>query len=85
MGFSWSSYVAQSTLMAICSLGGLGADRVLAPSIQLLDDLSLTFAVATDDLMVFSDGPDDASILAARAVENVMVEHGVINKSREGC
>ena len=58
MGFSWSSCVAQETLLGICGRCGLESSMVLASDTPLPETLSLAFAVATDDLMVFSDsGP----------------------------
>ena len=77
MGFSWSSCVAQSTLMGVCARAGLTQDYVLAADLPLPEDLSLAFAVATDDLMIFSSGPEDVTTRAAEAVERVMAKHGV--------
>ena len=70
MGFSWSSCVAQSTLMGICSLAGLSTDHVLAPDLPLPKYLSLTFAVATDGLMIFSDEHTD-TIRTLRSLQHV--------------
>ena len=53
MGFSWSSCVAQSTLLSICSEAGLDDRHVLACDSPLPGSMSLAFAVATDDLMFF--------------------------------
>ena len=55
MGFSWSSCVAQSTLLSICTLAGLDDCKVLASDAVLPESLDLCLAVATDDLMIFSD------------------------------
>ena len=78
MGFSWSSCVAQATLLSICSKAGLTDDRVLACDTSLPNDLDLAFAVATDDLMVFSDQGEGPSVAAAHRVEDVMVRHGIV-------
>ena len=83
MGFSWSSCVAQSTLMGVCGLAGLTSDFVLAADRPLPQDISLAFAVATDDLMIFSDGRVNVTVEAAQQVETVMEKHGIANKSRE--
>ena len=65
MGFSWSSYVAQETLLACCSDAGLGADKVLACDAPTPCDFSEVFAAATDDAMFFSTaGPGVTSRLA---------------------
>jgi hypothetical protein len=78
MGFSWSSCVAQETLLSICSLSGLGTSRVLSVDAPLPDDLSVVFAVATDDLMVFSDAGPGATSRAVSSVEDVMKAHGIV-------
>ena len=78
MGFSWSSCVAQETLLSICERSSMGSDRVLANDAPLPLDLSLAFAVATDYLMVFSiDGPG-ATTSAVRCVETTMDKHGIV-------
>ena len=78
MGFSWSSCVAHSTLLAVCEEAALREEHVLACDIRLPTSLSLTFAVATDDLMVFSDGGVGITVAAAEAVEEVMVQRGIV-------
>ena len=55
MGFSWSSCVAQETLLGWCNSSGLTSDLALAPDTPIPDSLDICFAVATDELMVFSD------------------------------
>ena len=69
MGFSWSSCVAQSTLLTICEEAGLHDQPVLAGDSLLPSNLSLAFAVATDDLIVFSDAGAGVTDKAARDVE----------------
>ena len=78
MGFSWSSCVAQSTLLSICTIAGLDDCKVLASDAVLPESLDLCFAVATDDLMIFSDAGPDRTITAALAVEEAMSAHGII-------
>ena len=80
MGFSWSSCVAQETLLSIVEWSGLDSTVVLASDAPLPEDLTVAFAVATDDLMVFSDaGPGgttqavcdfEASLSACGALKN---------------
>ena len=77
MGFSWSSCVAQSTLLSICSEAGLHDRHVLATDAPLPHDLSLAFAVATDDLMIFSTGEAGVTDRKAREVESVMIKRGI--------
>ena len=67
MGFSWSSCFAQETLLAICNITGLDSQVVLANDAPLPRDLSIAFAVATDDLMVFWDlGPGHTTDAVSR-------------------
>ena len=78
MGFSWSSCVAQSTLLAICDEAGLRDQHVLACDSPLPTSLSLAFAVAIDDLMIFSDAGSCLTDAAARKVEDVMLARGIV-------
>ena len=78
MGFSWSSCVAQSTLLSICTKAGLVDSMVLAADAVLPQSLDLCFAVATDDLMIFSDAGPGHTSTAALAVEESMMAHGII-------
>ena len=77
MGFSWSSCVAQATLLSICAGADLVDEQVLACDCPLPDSLDMAFAVATDDLMIFSDRGPAATVAAARAVEQVMLRHDI--------
>lgn len=76
MGFSWPSCVAQDTLL---SNSDLDTDRVLSVDAPLPNNLSLVFAVATDDLMVFSDVGPGATTAVVLNVEVCMEHHGIVN------
>ena len=80
MGFSWSSCVAQSTLLSICEEAGLRDRQVLACDSPLPGSLDLAFAVATDDLMIFSDAGAGNTVGAAKHVEEVMLARGIAKK-----
>ena len=80
MGFAWSSCVAQDTLLALCDRSGLTDILVLAPDAIAPVDLGLAFAVATDDLMIFSDAGPQVTVEAARRVEHTMLQNGVLKK-----
>jgi hypothetical protein len=54
MGFSWSSHVAQSTMLAVCRSAGLREKQVLADDAPAPRCLSHVFALATDDVMEFT-------------------------------
>ena len=78
MGFSWSSCVAQETLLCICARAGLDERHVLAPGHPLPADPSLMFALATDDVMVFSDSGPGGTVAATVRPENQMKRAGVV-------
>ena len=78
MGFSWSSCVSQPTLLSICGESGLRDRHVLACDLPLPCSLFIAFAVATDDLMIFSDAGAGVTDRAARAVEVVMLARGIV-------
>lgn len=54
MGFSWSSFVAQSTMLQVCKSAGFAVDRVLADDAPAPKRVDCAFALATDDIMVFT-------------------------------
>ena len=58
MGFSWSSWIAQSKMLDICVKAGLGRDRVLSDSRPPPLRQDVAFGVATDDVMVFTRSTD---------------------------
>ena len=59
MGFSWSSFIAQSTLLAQCNRVGLTDDRMLADDLLPPSRGTLRFALATDDVMIFDRAAAD--------------------------
>ena len=83
MGFSWSSFTAQETLLGIAADGGLNSEQVLAPDRDLVPDMSAAFALATDDLMFFSDSGPGASLELARRVEESMRKHGAVKHAEK--
>ena len=54
MGFAWSSFVAQESLLEVCKRAGLGAGQALAPDNDVPESTALMFSLATDDVMIFS-------------------------------
>ena len=63
--------------MTICEESGLCSDLVLAHDAPLPLTLETVFAVATDDLMVFSDSGPGTTLEAAQRVEAAMVLNGI--------
>jgi hypothetical protein len=79
MGFSWSSAVGQQVLLSICERSGLDRHRVLAPTEPIPESLDLQYAVATDDVMIFSDVPG-RTVTAARRLDQEMAAGGIQRK-----
>ena len=59
MGFSWSSYVAQNTLLHQCYRAGFREDSFLADDIDTPIDLVQTYSLATDDMMILTQGNEN--------------------------
>ncbi len=77
MGFAWSSYIAQEVMLGICNDSGLRSDLALSTDQPAPLDLSLSFAVTTDDIMIFSNAGAGTSLAAASRVENGLAAAGV--------
>ena len=78
MGFSWSSAVAQETLLRIAEARGLTDSVIWSPVKPLPPSWELGFAVATDDMMIFSDAGPGRTLEAARGFETALVRHGAV-------
>ena len=83
MGFSWSSFIAQSTMLSVCRSAGLGPSRVLCDSRPAPRDTREVFALATDDVMHFArrGGRDSHSAMAA--VEREMSKVGLLKHEKK--
>ena len=78
MGFAWSSFLAQSTLLHQCFLGGLRRNQVLADDHIAPFGSGLSFALATDDLMVFARGNQAAARHRLARVDRAVADAGII-------
>ena len=78
MGFAWSSFLAQSTLLHQCLLGGLRRNQVLADDHIAPFATGLNFALATDDLMVFARGTQTAARHRLACVDRTIANAGII-------
>ena len=76
MGFSWSSYLAQSTLLACLAAAGFDS-RLIADDQPPPVRLDLTAALATDDVMVFSAGSRPEARAAVRRIDAAIHEAGI--------
>jgi len=81
MGFSWSSCVAQDVMLELCRRSGLPSTGILACDARSPSDLSLTHAVATDDVMIFSVGCREAACEAGERLDRTFCDHGVLKNA----
>jgi hypothetical protein len=76
MGFSWSSYVAQSCATAICRKAGLGKHKQLAPDLPVPNRSREVFCIATNDIIHFSKSRA-AALMRMNRVDNAFKELGI--------
>ena len=72
MGFSWSSYIAQEEMLSVCQDAGIPTSSLLACDCVTPTSFELVAAVATDDVMIFSDAGPGTTCEAARAFDAAM-------------
>ena len=56
MGFSWSSFVAQSVMIGACFQAGFTSSQLLTDEGRLVDSSLPSLSVATDDIVQFTQG-----------------------------
>ena len=78
MGFAWSSFLAQSTLLWHCFAGGLRRDLALADDVMPPARTRLAFGLATDDLMLFARGNQRRARALLRTVDREVERAGII-------
>ena len=78
MGFAWSSFVAQESLLAVCKRAGLDSRHALAPDNEVPLSTDLMFSLATDDVMVFSAAGPGGTVDATSRVESEMLRAGIV-------
>ena len=72
MGFSWSSYIAQSSLLTVCGRAGLDETRVLAHGKPAPLKPGCFFSLATDDTMIFSKDGEGHTLAPAQRLGRAM-------------
>ena len=77
MGFAWSSFVAQESLLEVCRRAGLGAKQALAPDNDVPESTALMFSLATDDVMIFSSAGEGGTTAPTLRVEAEMLAAGI--------
>jgi len=79
MGFSWSSYVAQCTMLyGVCRRAGLQVRQILAGDRASPLDLQCTFALATDDILCFTRGSQALAASVTSRVDRAFDSIGVV-------
>ena len=84
MGFSWSSFIAQSHLLACSRAAGLSESMALADNRPSPLAMGEVFSLATDDVMHFTQ--NDAALSASRMLDldRAMAAGGVVrNKDKD--
>ena len=77
MGFSWSSFVAQSTMTAVCRTAGLPADAQMSDCSRA--PISQTrWGLATDDVCVFSREEDSHVRQKLSRLDRAFVQHRIV-------
>jgi hypothetical protein len=76
MGFSWSSFIAQSTMLRVCASAGLTRFSMLAADLDTPSDVSEAFSLATDDVIHFATNPRK-SIARMQRLDEAFALHGV--------
>ena len=77
MGFSWSSFVAQSCMLEVCTYAGLREDRILADDVPPPIRTDSAFALATDDVMLFTQSGAVASNQLLDRLDKAFLKVGV--------
>ena len=78
MGFSWSSFIAQSKMLQVCNDAGLTLDSILSDDLPTPSDLSRVFALATDDVMHFQRGSHEQCAAEMHKLDKAFVDNGVL-------
>ena len=78
MGFSWSSFVAQSQLLSSCARAGLAADVILCDDLPAPFDVSDVFGLATDDVVHFTTCGAARSQERMASLDAALVADGVL-------
>ena len=77
MGFAWSSFVGQETLLQVCGHSGLHEDLALAMSRPVPAKASLFFSLATDDVMRCSSKGPGVTLDAAKRLDKALAAAGI--------
>mmetsp|Transcript_39239 Transcript_39239/g.104782 ORF Transcript_39239/g.104782 Transcript_39239/m.104782 type:complete len:816 (+) Transcript_39239:142-2589(+) len=76
MGFSWSSYVAQETLLELCARSGVTEGQLMSCDLPTPLVFGNVAALATDDAMFFSNAGPGHTLAMAHAFERSLAGVG---------
>jgi hypothetical protein len=82
MGFSWSSYIAQNTMLSVCDSAGLHRGSRLAPDLDIPKRFDELHALATDDILMFHTDAKHAED-RLRKVDAAFAKHGVLRHTKK--
>ena len=82
MGFGWSSYICQNTLLGICNDAGLVRSQASVAENPLPCTANTIHAVATDDVMIFSTGGPSSTVELTSRLEASMDAAGLTATTR---
>ena len=77
MGFGWSSYVTQCAIVRACGDAGLVLDQMLAPELPAPRGSDPVFCVATDDVIILSNGCQGSTSDWAKQVDDAFKRHSL--------
>ncbi|CAE7733116.1 PDE9A [Symbiodinium sp. CCMP2592] len=83
MGFSWSSYIAQEEMLHVCREAGLDESVLLACDCTTPSSFELVAAVATDDVMLFSNVGEGTTLAAAQVLDAVIDARGAVRNAKK--
>ena len=78
MGFAWSSFVAQETLLGVCAKAGMPNRVALAVGHPVPSSEPVFFSLATDDVMIFSQCGVGHTLAAANRLDIAMADAGIV-------
>ena len=81
MGFGWSSWVSQCTMLDTCYKSGLDENMILADDLPVPHRASPVYCVATDDIVYLSSGPKPVGRRAARRLDSQFRRRGILKNA----
>ena len=78
MGFAWSSFIAQSQLLGVCTASGLTTERMLADDLDTPADLSAVFSTGDRRRHVVHFGKGRERGTVGSQSDQEFVTHGVL-------